>query len=91
MDQIFAHHATAAYVAKVRSVRVLGEGVALLRAVAGMVPPGGSAINPAVILCPTAHLRTEQRQCLKDLRSLHPQLATAYELLQRFRRLLQEH
>lgn len=48
MDQIFTHHQTATYVAKVQSVRLLGEDVALLRAIAGMVPPGQRTINPAV-------------------------------------------
>ncbi|MFL5663706.1 MAG: SgcJ/EcaC family oxidoreductase [Ktedonobacteraceae bacterium] len=46
--QIFANHPTAAYVAKVRSVRFLAPDVAILRAVAGMVPPGQSDLNPAV-------------------------------------------
>ncbi len=32
--------------ATVREVRHLAEGVALLRAVAGLVPPGGSDLNP---------------------------------------------
>ncbi len=45
---IFRDHPTAAYVAKVREVRLLAPGVALLRAVVGMVPPGASDINPAV-------------------------------------------
>jgi uncharacterized protein (TIGR02246 family) len=48
LAKVFASHNTAAYVGKVREVRVLGREVVLLRAVAGMVPPGGSDINPAV-------------------------------------------
>ena len=48
LRQIFANHPTAAYVAKVRSVRFLAPDVAVLRAVAGMVPPGQSDLNPAV-------------------------------------------
>jgi uncharacterized protein (TIGR02246 family) len=48
LGQIFANHPTAAYVAKVRSVRFLAPDVAVLRAVAGMVPPGQSDIEPAV-------------------------------------------
>lgn len=48
LNQIFANHLTAAYVAKVRSVRFLVPDVAVLRAVAGMVPPGQSDLNPAV-------------------------------------------
>jgi uncharacterized protein (TIGR02246 family) len=46
--QIFATHPTAAYVAKVRSTRSLAPDVAVLRAVAGMVSPGQSDLNPAV-------------------------------------------
>ena len=40
LARIFADHATAAYVAKVREVRPLAPGAVLLRGVAGMVPPG---------------------------------------------------
>jgi uncharacterized protein (TIGR02246 family) len=46
LAKVFASHKTSAYVGKVREVRVLGREVVLLRAVAGMVPPGGSDINP---------------------------------------------
>ena len=38
-----------AYVGKVREVRVLTPDAVLLRAVAGMVPPGKSEINPAAL------------------------------------------
>jgi uncharacterized protein (TIGR02246 family) len=48
LRQIFGDHQTAAYVAKVREVRVLTRDVAVLSAVAGMVPPGQSDIDPAV-------------------------------------------
>ena len=44
MASIFASHSTAAYVAAVRDVSPLAPGVALLRAAAGMVPPGGGAL-----------------------------------------------
>jgi len=44
---IFADHQTAAYVVKIRDVRFLAPGVGVLIAVAGMIPPGGSDINPA--------------------------------------------
>ena len=47
MDRIFADHETAPYVANVKGVRLLGPEVALLRAVVGMIPPGGSDIEPA--------------------------------------------
>jgi uncharacterized protein (TIGR02246 family) len=46
MNRIFADHETATFVAKVRDVQDLAPDVALLRAVAGMVPPGGSDIMP---------------------------------------------
>ncbi|MCU1429004.1 MAG: hypothetical protein JWL83_3004 [Actinomycetia bacterium] len=45
---IFADHQPASYVAKVREIRPLGSGAALLRSVAGMVPPGASDIKPEV-------------------------------------------
>jgi uncharacterized protein (TIGR02246 family) len=47
LGQIFAEHMTAAYVGKVREVRLLSTEVALVRAVVGMVPPGQSDLNPA--------------------------------------------
>lgn len=48
LREIFAHHQTASYVAKVREVRTLDPTVAILHADAGMIPPGTSALNPAV-------------------------------------------
>jgi len=48
IGDIFADHQTATYVGKVREVRLLDADVAVLHAVVGMVPPGGSDINPAV-------------------------------------------
>jgi uncharacterized protein (TIGR02246 family) len=42
---IFEHHPTATYVAKMREVRALGPTVTLVRAVAGMIPPGKSVID----------------------------------------------
>jgi uncharacterized protein (TIGR02246 family) len=46
LERIFGDHTPATYVARVREVRVLGDGAALLRAVAGLVPPGQSSIKP---------------------------------------------
>lgn len=46
LDRIFADHRTARYVGTVRDVRLIGPGAAVLRAVAGMVPPGSSDIDP---------------------------------------------
>ena len=48
LSRIFESHPTARFVAKVRSVRFLTPEVAVLRAVAGMVPPGGQDLNPKV-------------------------------------------
>jgi uncharacterized protein (TIGR02246 family) len=46
LGRIFADHETATYVTRVRSVRSLSADAAVLHAVAGMVPPGGSEIVP---------------------------------------------
>jgi uncharacterized protein (TIGR02246 family) len=43
---IFADHPTARFVGKVRDVRQLGSDCVLLRAVAGMIPPGKTLIMP---------------------------------------------
>lgn len=47
LSRVFADHRTASYVYKVREVRALGPSAALLRGVAGMVPPGDSDLYPA--------------------------------------------
>ena len=46
LARIFADHTPATYVARVREVRAIGRDAMLLRAVAGMVPPGKSTLNP---------------------------------------------
>ena len=46
LGRIFADHETGRYVSIVRAVRPLGDGVALLQAVVGMVPPGRDDIEP---------------------------------------------
>ena len=48
MRRLFAEHATPTFVGIVRSVRSLTERVAVLHAVAGMVPPGGEAVEPTL-------------------------------------------
>ena len=47
LRSIFADHPTAAYVAKVREIRMLSSNVGILRAVVGMIPPGLDDIKPA--------------------------------------------
>ena len=46
LEQVFAHHTTAAYIWKVKEVRLLNSETALLRAIVGMIPPGKTEINP---------------------------------------------
>jgi uncharacterized protein (TIGR02246 family) len=46
LQQIFANHPTPAYVAKVRGVRLLTPGAAILHAVAGMAPAGQTDLDP---------------------------------------------
>jgi len=48
LSGIFNHHKTASYISIVKEVRSLDTIVWALRAVAGMVPPEKSDINPAV-------------------------------------------
>lgn len=42
---IFADHQTADYVSKIQDVKFLSEDIALLRGIAGMIPPGATDIN----------------------------------------------
>ncbi|GAA2440311.1 hypothetical protein GCM10010191_64960 [Actinomadura vinacea] len=46
LSATFADHATGGFVGKIQDVRVVGPGAAVLRAVAGMVPPGGDDLRP---------------------------------------------
>jgi uncharacterized protein (TIGR02246 family) len=46
MASIFADHETGRYAVKVQSVRALGPQAMILQAIAGLVPPSQSAINP---------------------------------------------
>jgi uncharacterized protein (TIGR02246 family) len=61
LAQVFGNHPTAAYVGKVREVRLLGSEVVLLRAVAGMVPADQSDLNPALNTIHTL-LASKQRE-----------------------------
>ena len=47
MSNIFADHETGRYAVKVHSVRSLGPQAMILRAIAGLVPAGQTAINSA--------------------------------------------
>ncbi|MBG0560137.1 SgcJ/EcaC family oxidoreductase [Actinoplanes aureus] len=46
LGPIFADHPTAAYVARVEEVRPVGAEAVLLRAIAGMIPPGRTELSP---------------------------------------------
>ena len=46
MTNIFTDHETGRYAVKVKSVRELGQHAMILRAIAGLVPPGQTAIRP---------------------------------------------
>ena len=48
LGKIFADHQTPPYFGKIRGVRFITPEVAIVRAVAGMVPPGKSDIDPAL-------------------------------------------
>jgi uncharacterized protein (TIGR02246 family) len=45
MSNIFADHETGRYAVKVKSLRELGQHAMILRAIAGLVPPGQTAIK----------------------------------------------
>lgn len=48
LKPIFEDHPTARFISKVKDVRFLSPDIAILRAIAGMVPPQQSDINPKV-------------------------------------------
>ena len=48
MARIFRDHQTGRYVGLVRAVRLLSDGVAMLRAVAGIAPHGQTDLNPSL-------------------------------------------
>jgi uncharacterized protein (TIGR02246 family) len=49
ISEVVSHHQTAAYVTIVREVRQITSDVMLLRANAGMIPPGKDDINPEMM------------------------------------------
>ncbi|MCM3671039.1 SgcJ/EcaC family oxidoreductase [Mesobacillus maritimus] len=48
LTPIFEDHPTAPFVTKVKDIRLLGNDAAILQAIAGMIPPGKTDIEPAV-------------------------------------------
>ena len=61
MTRIFTDHPTARYVGIVREVQFLSPTVAALRAVAGMVPPGQTDLNPGPERHPDTHCHETRR------------------------------
>ncbi|VDG97952.1 Uncharacterised protein [Lysinibacillus sphaericus] len=48
LEPIFKNHPTAPFITKVKDIRFLGTDVAILHAIAGMIPPGKTDIEPKV-------------------------------------------
>lgn len=48
LEPIFKNHPTAPFITKVKDIRLLGTDVAVLHAIAGMIPPGKTDIEPKV-------------------------------------------
>ncbi|WP_039043210.1 SgcJ/EcaC family oxidoreductase [Sporosarcina sp. ZBG7A] len=46
LEPIFKNHPTAPFITKVKDIRLLGTDVAILHAIAGMIPPGKTDIEP---------------------------------------------
>jgi uncharacterized protein (TIGR02246 family) len=62
LTRVFNDHKTASYVSIIKEVRFITDDVAVLRAVAGMVPPGKSDINPEVNAIQTLIAHKEKDQ-----------------------------
>jgi uncharacterized protein (TIGR02246 family) len=62
LSGIFSNHKTASFISITREIRFLGEDVAILRGVAGMVPPGEFDINPAVNAVQTLVVQNQKGQ-----------------------------
>ncbi len=91
LRQIFADHLTPAYVGKVKGVRLLGSEVAILRAVAGMVPSGQSELEPNL----NAHhtivaVKREGKWCIALFQNTPAQFHGRPELVQKLTEELRE-
>jgi uncharacterized protein (TIGR02246 family) len=62
LTEIFVSHKVASYISIVKEVRALSPTVFLLRAVAGMIPPGQSKINPATNAIQSLIAQKEQEE-----------------------------
>ena len=48
LEPIFRDHPTAPFLTKIKEIKFIGDKAAILRAIAGMIPPGESDIKPEV-------------------------------------------
>ena len=62
LSHIFSEHKVAFYVGIVREIRQLSQTVYLLRAVAGMIPPGQNEIDPKVNAIQTLIAQKEENE-----------------------------
>ncbi|MFD1040438.1 SgcJ/EcaC family oxidoreductase [Virgibacillus byunsanensis] len=46
LNEIFSQHPTPPFNSRIKDIRFLGEDSAILRAIAGMIPPGKSELDP---------------------------------------------
>ena len=59
---IFANHTVASYIGIIKEIRFFSPEIAILRAVAGMVPPGQYEINPKTNAVQTVVVRRENKR-----------------------------
>lgn len=62
LGPVFGDHPTPRFVGRIRTMRVLGRDVALVQAVAGMVPEGESELHPDLNAVQTVVARREGRE-----------------------------
>ena len=95
ISEVFSHHQTARYVSIVRGVRAVTSDVVALSAVAGMVPPNKTDINPDVNAVQTMVAATRGSDWHVALfqntpAALHGRPADAKALTEELRRVLEQ-
>jgi uncharacterized protein (TIGR02246 family) len=94
LSRVFGTHPTAAFVSIIRNVRFPAMDIAVLRANAGMIPPGQDDINPAVnavqvMVAARQGLRWRIASCQNTPAQFHERPDLAEELTAELRSLLQ--
>lgn len=83
LKSIFDEHHTAPFVTKVKDIRLLGTDVAILHAIAGMIPPGKSDIEPAVNAHQTlVAVKKDHRWCIELFQNTPAQFHGKPELVE---------